>query len=310
MWGIQCKYIIRKWAKRHKGENLKVLVYNTYHPSIKALYDACNANSISLYAILYDLGMLPKRLGRSRLTMLGYWKAEKTAKKFIPLLTGRIVINEKIIDLYAPGKDSILIDGGVNKKIISSLFPLQETHGTTYTFVCAGMLWDQNGTKLILDAMKLNNNDRIRIVFAGKGQDVSLIESMAIEDKRISYVGMLNREELFRLYEKTDILLNLRIEEPDDVHFPSKLLEYMATGKHVVSTPVAHAERDYGDYITLLKDITPSGLASLMETIVYTSKSELLEKGERARKFIVEQRNWNTQTQRIMNYMHIKIKQK
>lgn len=307
LWGWECKRIIKDWASRHRGEELRVLVYNTYHPSIDSLYSACQSEGAKLYAILYDLGVPPKRLGMSWLTMLGYRMAEKIAEKYIPLLDGRIIINELISEHYAPGKDYILVDGGINRQVINHLFPLEEKKDDVYTFVLAGMLWDQNGTKLVLDAMRQYFNPNVRVIFAGKGNDVPLIKIAAENDTRISYVGMLNMDDLFKLYEQADVLLNLRLEEEVDFHFPGKLLEYLATGRYVISTPVAHAERDYGEYMAVLHDKTPVGLIRLMELVIHSGKRHLYEKGNSARQFMLEYRTWDVQTKRILEYMSPKV---
>lgn len=305
LWGIQSTCIIHDWAKRHNSEDLKVLIYNTYHPSVDSIYNACKSVGAKLFAILYDLGVPPKRLGLSRMTMIGYKIAERTAKKYIPLLDGRIIINELIAEHYAPGKDYILVDGGINHQVIEHLFPLQEKSDEIYTFVLAGMLWDQNGTKLILDAMRQYSNPNIRVVFAGKGNDVPLIEAAAVNDERISYVGMLNMDDLFKLYEQADVLLNLRLEEDIDFHFPGKLLEYLATGRYVISTPVAHAERDYGDYMAVLHDKTPRGLIRIMEDTINKGKHQIFETGRRAHQFMLENRTWDKQMVRILEYMNV-----
>ena len=303
LWGWFTRRFIKEWANRYKGEELKVLVYNTYHPPIDDIYEACHSVGAKLYAILYDLGVPPKRLGLSSLTMMGYRMAERTAEKYIPLLDGRIVINELIAEHYAPGKDFFLVDGGINNNVIQHLFPLKEKTSDVYTFVLAGMLWDQNGTKLVLDTMKRYSNPNVRVIFAGKGNDVSLIEEAAQKDFRISYVGMLNMDDLFKLYEEADVLLNLRLEEEIDFHFPGKLLEYLATGRYVISTPVAHAERDYGNYMSVLHDKTPEGFIKMMESILIMGKQELLNKGIKARQFMLGNRTWEVQTKRILNYM-------
>ena len=302
-WGWQCKQLIRKWAKQHKGEPLHVLTYNTYHPSISVIHRICKSIGAKHHAILYDLGVPPKRLGLSYLSMLGYRIAERTAEKFIPLLDGRIVINELICKHYAPGKDYILVDGGINQNIIKHLFSLEEKKGDIFTFVLAGMLWDQNGTKLVLDTMTHYDNPNVRVVFAGKGNDVHLIETLAEKDNRISYVGMLNMDDLFKLYEEADVLLNLRLEEEVDFHFPGKLLEYLATGRYVISTPVAHAERDYGNYMSILHDKTPEGLMNMMEYVQKLGKHYLYKTGIKARNFMLENRNWQFQTDRMLEYI-------
>jgi len=304
MWGLRCRIIIKEWADRHRNEQLKVLVYNTYHPPIDDVYKACKLVGAKLYAILYDLGIPPKRLKLGWISMLGYRLAECTAEKYIPRLDGRIIINELIAEHYAPGKDWILIDGGINRHVIDHLFPLEEKHDDVFTFVLAGMLWEQNGTKLLLDAVKMYTNPNIRIVFAGKGIDVPLIKATASTDKRIVYAGMLNMDELFKLYQDADILMNLRLEEDVDYHFPGKLLEYLSTGRYVISTPIAHAERDYGEFMSVLHDITPLGLVRLMEDVIHKGKKSLFQVGAKARQFMLDYKNWDIQTQHILDYMN------
>lgn len=303
LWAIHSAHIIHDWAKRHNGEELKVLIYNTYHPSVDSIYDACKSVGAKLYAILYDLGVPSKNLGLSRLTMLGYKMAEKIAKRYIPLLDGRIIINEQIAKHYAPSKDYILVDGGINKHVIDHLFPLNEKTGDVYTFVLAGLLWEHNGTKLLLEAMANYANPNVRIVFAGKGVDVPLIEAAAHKDSRIKYVGMLNMDALFKLYEESDILLNLRMEEEVDFHFPGKLLEYLVTGRYVISTLVAHAERDYGEYMGVLHNKTPEGLIRMMDEVQRLGKKQLFETGRKARQYMLDNRTWDKQTIRILQYI-------
>ena len=307
-WSIQYANYIRKWAERHKGEDCKVFVYNTYHPSIDYIYKACKKAGVKLYCMLYDLGVPPKRLGLSKLSMYGYERAERIAEKYIPLLDGRIVINERIIEHYAPGKDYVLIDGGVTDQLISRLFPLKISESKEYIFVLAGMLWDQNGTRLVLDALRKRPELNVRVRFCGNGNDVPIIKKAAETDTRIEYLGMLTQDELFKVYEDADVLLNLRIEEKEDFHFPGKFLECLSMGKLVLSTPIAHIERDYGKYVKVLSDVTGDGLAYVMDEITKIPKAQLLEKGKAARAFVLENRTWKRRTKDIVEYMNIKTK--
>lgn len=302
-WGYLIKRIIKKWSASNNASTRNVLVYNLYTPPINAIYRICKKCSCKVSAILYDLGMPPKRLGLSKLTMLGYKLMERQAEKYIPKLDGRIVINESIIRHYSPNSHYLLIDGGINNHVISRLFPLAENNTTRFVFVLAGMLWDQNGTKLLLDCLKSHPEIDADFVFAGSGIDVPLIEDAAKTDYRIKYAGLLTSEDLFSLYAKADVLLNLRIEEVEDFHFPSKLLEYIVTGKHVLSTPIAHAERDYGQLMSTLHDITPDGLAIKIKEIMTIGKHQLFIQGRSAREFMLIKRNWNSQTKRILDYI-------
>lgn len=305
-WSRQYAIYIQKWAKSHKGEDCKVFLYNTYHPSVDYIYKACKKAGVKLYCMLYDLGVPPKRLGLSRLSMYGYERAERIAEKYIPLLDGRIVINESIVRHYAPNKDYILIDGGVTDQLVSKLFPLKISERKKYTFVLAGMLWDQNGTRLLLEALKERPTLNVSVKICGKGIDESIIEEAAKQDCRIEYLGMLTQDQLLKIYEEADVLLNLRIEEEVDFHFPGKLLEFLTMGKLVISTPIAHAERDYGQFLRILHNVTGKGLADLMDEVTHISKKDLYENGVKARTFMLENRTWSVRAKEIVRYMQLK----
>lgn len=71
----------------------------------------------------------------------------------------------------------------------------------------------------------------------------------------------------------------------------------------MISTPIAHAERDYGDFITFVRDVTPDGLAKVINKVCSKSKEELVTMGISAREFMLNERNWKAQTNRIINYL-------
>ena len=303
-WGVFVRREIKAWSEKHPDNKRSVLVYNIYAPPISWVFRACVRNACKLTAILYDLGVPPASLGLDRLTMSGYRVMEKEAKKYIPLLDGRVVVNEKIVDSYAPKENFLLIDGGINDAVVNRLFPLAVTPPGPLVLVLAGMLWEQNGTGLILDCLKAHPELDVNVIFAGSGIDVPKIEDYSEKDRRVAYVGQLSPEALFKLYGQADVLLNLRREEEVDFHFPSKLLEYLVTGKHVISTPIAHTERDYGPYLSVLKDISADGLAEMIKTVMRRGKNELYLQGVKARRFMLETRRWCIRTAEIVQYMN------
>lgn len=305
-WGFCCFLKTILWRIGHIKEECVMLTYNNDTPPIEFLYWGCRLSGIKLYAILYDLGEPPQSFNIGRLTRFAYSYTNWWAKRIIKRLDGRIVINELIVRDYAPGKDYLLIDGGINQDVIRHLFPLKPSKNDELVFVLAGMLWEQNGTRLVLQMLNEHPDLNVKVVFAGKGIDVPLIQEQASFDPRIEYAGMLNMDELFKLYERADVLLNIRIEDTVDYHFPSKLLEYMSTGKYVISTPVAHAGRDYNEFLSILESVTPEELYNKIFKVISCGKEYLYEKGKKTRQFILENRNWNVQTARILDYLNIK----
>jgi glycosyltransferase involved in cell wall biosynthesis len=124
-------------------------------------------------------------------------------------------------------------------------------------------------------------------------------------DKRVVYKGILDHAALFKLYEDADLLLNVRVTRSmnTDYLFPSKMLEYLVVGKPVLSTAVAHVEKDYGDFCYIVEEETAAALAEKIVSVKRIPASERYELGCRARAFMLKNRTWDAQGKRILDYL-------
>ncbi len=300
-------FALIKWAIKHRKSKRYIMVYNTYTPPLPFVYWMGKLTGSKSIAILYDLGMPPKQLQLSGLKKLIYRFVEFFAKRYIPRLNGRIVINENIANDYAPGKHFLLVDGGISSSIIVRLFDLVEKKNRAKTvFLCAGSLWGANGTKLIVETLQNNKNPNIEMWFAGGGPDVEYIKSAAQNDERIKYKGKLNLNQLFELYEQADILMNIRVTNGSegDYLFPSKIIEYLTIGKYVVTTEVAHIGREYGHLCKVLENNGPEKLSLAMDELTEVTGAELLRLGKIARQFMLENHTWEQQSSKIIDYIN------
>ncbi len=294
------------WAIKNRRNERYIIVYNTYTPPLPFVYWIGRLTGSKSIAILYDLGMPPKQLKLSIFKKNIYRLVEFFAKRFIPRLNGRIVITDKIAYDYSPGKNFVLIDGGVSHSITERLFDLIEKNDREKTvFLCAGSLWGANGTDLIIDALKINKNPKIEVWFAGSGSDENLIKKASENDYRIKYKGKLNLDQLFELYKEADVLLNLRVtcNGEGDYLFPSKILEYLTVGKYVLTTKVAHIEKEYGHLCKVLEENTTEQLSIAFDELVSLPGSELYRYGIKARQFMIETHTWDKQVLKIIDYI-------
>ena len=74
---------------------------------------------------------------------------------------------------------------------------------------------------------------------------VELIEKQSLRDNRIKYKGMVSEEEYYKLLEEANILINSKnMNLPENINnFPSKVLEYLASGRIIISTEFSGKER-------------------------------------------------------------------
>lgn len=300
-------FSILLWAYKNRNFKRTILVYNIYSPSIPLTYFVGKITKSKVVSIIYDIGMPPKTLKLGFIRRSIYYVFEFLAKLFIPQLDGRIVITEAIAEKYAPNMHYLLLDGGISNNIVNRLFPLELKDDQSDTvFLCSGSLWTGNGVDLLLDTLKINPNPNIKVYFAGRGDREDIIKMAEKQDSRIVYKGMLDLDELFELYRKSDILLNLRVipNEEGKYWFPSKFLEYLAIGKPTISTSAVHIQKEYGHLCIILENISPQSLSDLINEVIKMPIEEKFKIGKMARRFALENFTWDNRSKSISKYIN------
>ena len=87
--------------------------------------------------------------------------------------------------------------------------------------------------------------------------------------------------------------------------FPSKTMEYMASGTPVLTTVLPGMPKEYHPYVYLLEDETAEGIAEQLKQILANSDETLFRKGAEARRFVLEQKNNVIQAQKILEMLSI-----
>ena len=131
------------------------------------------------------------------------------------------------------------------------------------------------------------------------------IRRQAEGDPRIYYPGLLAPVEVFRLSQQATVLINPRPsrERFTRYSFPSKLLEYMATGKPVISTCLEAIPVEYDPYLIWLDHETPECLAALLQQLHALPQERLDKIGRRGREFILNKKNYRQQGERIVEFI-------
>ena len=90
-------------------------------------------------------------------------------------------------------------------------------------------------------------------------------------------------------------------------NFPSKILEYLTTGRPVISTTSADIAEEYGKYLLLLTDETPEAFAHLIESTFARNPAELDEIGLRGRQYVLTEKDWSVLRQKVSDFYRVLI---
>ncbi len=128
-----------------------------------------------------------------------------------------------------------------------------------------GALFVKDGTKALIDSY-LVARPNIDLVIAGHGPYESILKEKCKLNKRVHFVGQITKQEHYAYLKNASLLINPRIysKKLDEVSVPSKVLEYLASGSTILSTPSTSIFEAYANSINLLQNSGEDPTASLV----------------------------------------------
>lgn len=104
------------------------------------------------------------------------------------------------------------------------------------------------------------------------------------------------------------MLINIRDskEEYTKYSFPSKTIEYMASGTPLLTTELLGIPTEYYDYVYTLDDETEKGLSDKLKEILSISDNDLAIQGKKAMDFILNEKNSKIQGKKIAEFLNKK----
>ena len=173
--------------------------------------------------------------------------------------------------------------------------------GDKTSIMYSGVLDLRYGIPELLDAMELLD-DTYELWLTGSGNAEPLIRERAEKDKRIKFYGYLpSRQDLLNKQAQATMLISPRrdMEEASKYCFPSKLFEYMVSGRPTVSCFLAGIPEEYHSYLVELPTVTPQQIAETVRQVAQMSKKEQKALGDSARKFVLEHKNKYAQAKKM-----------
>lgn len=134
----------------------------------------------------------------------------------------------------------ICSEGGIDREFYDYFGTLSEKQVSENNkiFMYAGVLEKVTGLDLMLEAFTQQADESSELWISGKGSLEQEVVAASEKDSRIKYLGFLEYAEYLKCLERADVLVNPRnmnMEENRN-NFPSKIMEYLATGKEILST--------------------------------------------------------------------------
>jgi glycosyltransferase involved in cell wall biosynthesis len=185
------------------------------------------------------------------------------------LLNGVICVNNKMLDQFRFLKNKTVIRGIFEPMFYKRLHLKNSTNIPKIMF--SGSLNDMRGIDVFISALEKVKN-RVEVIITGKGPLENLVYKGTKNPLvKLRYYGHIPYEEYVELLKESDIAISCyKIAHPMNNHiFPSKIIEYMAYGKIVITSKVSDIDTLKGkDIFLMYENDSPDSLANVIDTVV------------------------------------------
>lgn len=304
-------YFSIKWYFNNRGKEKKVIVFSfVYLPFLIGISLLKLFKNIFITTFVPDMPEYEFSYSKSR-----RFSFKKCLVPLYIFLSNKIIsisdyfvfITKHMVDCYSKRPYSI-IEGftdsmiNVDDKVIYS---------NKKAIMYAGALFEKFGVKLLINAF-INIKGDYELWLFGNGDMEMEIKMFVERDSRIKYFGNRPNEEILLYEQKAKLLVNPRFtnNEFTKFSFPSKLMEYMASGTPVLTTKLPGIPDDYADKMFYIETETLSGMVKSISDCLEKKQEELEYFGNVAKSYVLVEKNNIRQMKKVLENINKEIVKK
>ena len=292
-----------QWCRETKGEKV-ILFYNFYNleiiPRLKRDYPGTKA--VLLVTDLPEYANTGTSL-LHRLNEMVSPQARVKDEKRLAAIDGFILLAPAMAErLPIGGRPWIHVEGIYNDETDPEAVAKSNHKVVMYT----GNLGERYGIRTLLDAFSRIPSPDYRLWVRGNGGLEPLVRERAAKDSRIVLMGRKTRKELVTLQRQATLLVNpvLSKEQFTAYFFPSKTLEFMASGTPTLMAKLACMPVEYDEHLFYFKGEDSEQIAEQITEICSRPQEELDAFGKTASQFIMTHKTPKPQIARVLRFFH------
>lgn len=284
-----------------KDEDNIVIVYSTHSPFLLAAY-LLRKRISKLCVVVPDL---PEFMG-SKPTGIKAWLKrmdQKLINKCLDKFDGFALLSPYMKEKLPVGNKPWLQFEGIYQILESQKENTPKEVNKTIMYT--GNIYRKRGVDMLLEAFSQIEHPNYRLWIRGNGDLKQTIIEMSKTDPRIMYFEPMEREELLRMERRATLMVNPTPAswEFTKYFFPSKNMEYMASGTPTLMFHLACMPKEYDPHLYYCEESVDALRDKIVE-ICEKSQEELNEFGRKASEFILEKKNAKVQAGRLVEFIN------
>lgn len=237
--------------------------------------------------------------------LLGGTISKKLSAYLIRNCTHYIFLTEAMNErLNSAGKPHVILEGHADI-LMKDIETMCVQKKSPRVCLYAGCISKQFGLHRLIEGFRKAKLDNAQLHLYGPIGGEEEFRELLSGDDSVYYGGMLLSSEVVQKEMEATLLVNPRPTHEEFVKysFPSKTMEYMASGTPVLTTVLPGMPKDYYPHVFLLEQETAEGIADKLTEVLSLSDEELFEKGKAAKEFILDTRNNVVQAAKILKML-------
>ena len=298
------KKFVRQWRKRNKNG---IAVIDALQPGALELSIICRKSGIHVCSIITDFVDLLNEKRKHILDRLLYAYRTKRFYKQFNYTDLFVLLTERMQDKLNIGQRRVVIMEGLCDysliKAGSKAHLRSNEHVFSNEIVYTGIISKQFGLDNLVNGFidaKLNG---AQLCLYGSGDYVEELIEICKIHPQIEYHQPIPNEEVLKVQRKARFLVNPRpvSDEYTQYSFPSKTVEYMTSGRPVITTKLPCITSEYYPYLFFFSDDTREGICSSLIKLYSLNEEVILTKGTKAKLFVEKEKNNYIQIRKIVD---------
>lgn len=295
---------LRKYLRKIlKGDKKNVVLYSLHSPHILAvILNRKYINSISV--IVTDL---PQYMSGNKNLLYALAKSiDRVLINFaLKKVDSFVLLSEQMKDYLPIGENPYIVIEGVYNEENSTENSLQKPDSINdkkIILMYSGGINRRYGVYNLVEAFKGIVKLDLELWLCGPVDNSQDFNKVIESDPRIKYFGLLPNNKVREMQISASLLINPRLGSSKFTRFsfPSKTLEYMASGTPTLMAKLPSLPPDYLPHVLIFEEETVEGLRNSIIDFLNIPLAQRKEFGIKAKEFILKNKNPKTQIQKIL----------
>ncbi len=286
---------------------------------VQSIADACrkvgNKKGIPVVGIVTDV---PSFLSGAEIDGVSFYKkmffryAHRRAQKNSCKYDSYLFLTEQMNDIINERNVPFIVMEGHCDTNMADIPNTAEGKRYPKTILYSGGIHKEYGVKTLVEGFIKSNLPDWELHIYGYGNYSDELTELSKTNTNIKFFGVKSNEHVVKKQIESFVVVNPRPskEEFTKYSFPSKNLEYMASGTAMLTTHLPGMPDEYLDYVYTITDESVDGMRDALLRVTSLSEEELINKGAQAKEFVMREKNNVKQAERLATFIREKIQKK